>query len=297
MTAPKPTNVKIAGYLVYWTVGDADYDALFAEAKRAGFGACVPARRQWGSVYRSAMQSSFSGSGILIRPIKGRRHGVCAVRELAGVDKNDYPTIASVYPVKGSTDVDDVQIWSDGSTGAAVAGYSSTIASDLHRAIKRESGRLGRNKVSRYLALCVEQLFGQPLRDRGSIYWLPETRLGQWNKAIAACQVAAVSVETHCLQLIADPAAFASIASAIDHEIGKDATEMRGMLADPATLTGKAIGVIRDRSMALRDRITEYESILQTSMTHLTDTLADVETDAATALVLKAAGVGKGARS
>ncbi len=289
MTAPKPTRTKIAGYLVYWTVGDADFDALQSEATRAGFGACVPAKRQWGSVYRSAMQATFSGSGILIRPIKGRRHGVCAVRELAGVDKNDYPTIASVYPLKGATDVAAVHIFTDG----IGRGFGMPpITTELTAVIKREAGRLGRNKVSRYLALCVDQLFGQPLRDRGSIYWLPESRLGQWNSAVAACQVAAVSVETHCLQLIADPAAFASIASAIDHEIGKDAGEMRAMLSDPAALTGKAIGTIRDRSIALRDRITEYESILQTSMPHLTDTLADVETDAATALVLKAAGVG-----
>jgi hypothetical protein len=259
------------GFMVYWTVNDADHTRLH-DGLPVNLRCTLAPRRSLHTAIKATLDRLFPNrrghAPVLVRPLSGRS-GYEVVRERRGAERNAYESLCSVrVETVDGEETPTVRWWNPASEYAD----RNTIV----REIAHERKLLGRHKVARVLALTVEAARGVPLRDRGSIYWLPPSGLDMFRQAAGAVDGACPDGSSiHVVRMILD----ADGCKAVSEAVTADVLEGVAKLSDG--LDGKPDhNVIRQKSAdakRLRQRMAEYEGLLGAPLKAVRDSLAKVE--------------------
>jgi hypothetical protein len=256
---------KIAGMLCYWWTHDCRWQELRDGFDAMGLGRCIPCKRSTRTAIKAAlvamlpeiMVDTLPGSRWLVRPLDKQR-GYQVTRENPGSKSNSYDCICSV-PVNGPGDM--------GWTGPM------RFHQRFVQNFQRECAVIGKDKVSRALAIAVESLGGLPMRLKGSVYWLPEDSVHAFTVAAELVQSASVSKgeqsQVHMLRVVYDGESLAAITAAIKEEM----REMQSELADLSAMKPAELGRRQKQLEAYRERLGNYEQHLSQPMPDLRERL------------------------
>jgi hypothetical protein len=277
-------KLPLGGLITYWQLADLTQRSLLKDAfEAAGLDRFVPDPRPPAGALRDALEEVCGGSRTLIRPLQ-TRDGFAVVREERG---DEYR--GNSYEVSLTAKIDP-------ETNAIRFHPQDDRAPKIVEAFNRNLGLLRQHQVSKALVDLLKDLGGTThLRPTGGIYWLPDSKLVEWQRAALAVERAAyekasaVYVIRH--QLDAD--AIRAVRDAIVAEVLTEAKRIQDEVVS-GELGERALERRRLEAEALREKIGLYEELLDTGLEGLRRAVEDADQAAAAAVLLASAQVMNG---
>jgi hypothetical protein len=269
-------KTRVDGVVVYWSLATFfSRERLLSGWSPLGLGTDVPEQRAKVSCLKDALHDVFGSSRVLIRPHAGK-NGFSVVKERRGEEDNTYATVltAKVY---------------ENSSAPVFAGDVSK-ADEVNAAYHQHFGRIPSQQMGAALVRVLQRMGATRLRPTGGIYWLPGSRLSEWESAMAAVENAADGgtavgyAITHQL----DGDSVKAVRDAIVHEVTSEAKRLTEEILS-GDLGEKAIKSRKAEAAVLKRKVSEYEQLLGVGLDRLRKTLDSVEqTDAVAALLIAA---------
>jgi hypothetical protein len=274
-------KLPLNGIVTFWTLADLTQRSVLKDAfEAAALDQFVPEPRPPAGALRDALEEVCGGSRTLIRPLQ-TRDGFAVVREERG---DEYQ--GNSYDVSLTAKIDP-------ETNAIRFHPRDDRAPKVVEAFNRNLGLLRQHQVSKALVDLLKELGGTThLRPTGGIYWLPDTRLAEWQRAALAVERAAyqkpsaVYVIRH--QLDAD--AIRAVRDAIVAEVSAEARRIQEEVTS-GELGERALEHRRLEAEALRQKIGLYEGLLDTGLEGLRRAVEEADQAAAAAVLLASAQV------
>lgn len=253
------------GAMVYWSLGqETDPDKLRDGLAGLGLPDYAPQPRTWLMSLKAALCRRFSRTEEMVRPLKGKeKHGYSVVLERRGNERNEY-----AHQLRASIGLDDSGLYGDVELeldwSVSIDRYE--LRSELQALSEHFRRVLPATSVSKTLVQLVkEDLKGVTMRDAGGVYFVHEDHVQRFRDVARVIEDAAVGDSTNrvtAVDFTLDQATMRDIADGLVHEMEyessrlvKDITENdRGDQA----LLNRAV-----RAAALRERVREYEQLLQ----------------------------------
>lgn len=293
---------KIAGLMTYWTARECVYEKLAALAKSADLGSALPPKRSTSVAIDAALDVcakrlvSTGNVRYLVRPLT-RQTGHTIVKETRGEVE-----AGNVY-----TEIVAVSVASRRSCGSRIESTTVRFGSDVPSELPDTAGinseidaqrkLLGRDKVSRFLALAIDKLWGSSLRPKGSIYWLPPDRTDDWARACQCVTESAHSEPTtiHGIRMEYDSAAVAAVTEALLTEIGNEGAALTKQVSADDVRPSQITNAIA-RSKDLGERVKSYTKLFGSGLKDLGEALKGIEGAAAMATLRQAVKAQSGAQ-
>lgn len=270
------TALDAGGAVAFWTLAAwSDRHRLADAIAPLGYGRHVPEPRPAPAALREALEHSFAGPRVLIRPLAAR-DGFAVVREERGPAGNRYATeliarVAGDPPVLNFDPLD---------------GRATTV----EEAFRAQCGRVPATQVAAVLVRVVGELGGTRLRPGGAIYWVPGPRLDDWARVAAAVESAADGRPSavYVLRHRMDADAVRAVRDAVVAEVLTEAERVRTEVA-AGDLGSKALESRRRQADELRSKVLLYEDLLSVGLTGLHQAVDAADQAAATAALLLSA--------
>jgi hypothetical protein len=277
-----PNHLRLGGAVVYWTLSEFTFrDRLADGLADAGFGDLAPDARPATAALKAALEQTLGGSRILIRPLQSR-DGFAVVEEERGQTENIYTQTLSA------------RVEGEGAFARLAFSLADERSLAVQQAFDLHQGLIAAHQVSECLVSIVERLGGTRLRPSGGFYWLPEARLDLWQEVAAAVEKAAFGRPHACyvLRVAMDADAVRAVRDAIVAEVTAEANRIRNEVLS-GELKERALESRRVEAEDLRDKVTQYEMLLDTGLASLREAIdAAEEAAAAAALLVSAQPVG-----
>ncbi len=267
------TYRSASGAVVYWSIGDTDRQALFAELDRLGLSSFQPPARTDDSALFQALKTHCdvsngatkrNGRVKIVQRRKKRKNGFEVVDVERGEDRNAYTTdFGALVNDSGQIQVD----W----------GYADAAA--LQGQFEHFKNVLTGAAVGQALVKIVEHYRGVALRPTGGIYWIPEEAVAGWAQVGQAIERAGVGGErnkVYLLRTLMDDQAVRAVRDAITREVSEAAKEIAEDVAGGG-LGEEALQTRKKKGAELHSRIKEYEGILDDTLSQLHETVSAVE--------------------
>lgn len=268
--------LDVGGAVAFWSLSAWSDRRRLADAfAPLGLGGHVPEPRPAPAALREALEQTFAGPRVLVRPL-ATRDGFVVVREERGPAGNRYATdlvarVAGDPPALGFEPFD--------SRAAAV-----------EDAFHAQRGRVPATQVATALVRIVAELGGTRLRPGGAIYWVPGNQLDEWARVAAAVESAADGRPSavYVLRHRMDADAVRAVRDAVVAEVLTEAERVRSEVA-AGDLGGKALESRRRQAGELRSKVLLYEDLLSVGLHGLHRAVDAADQAAATAAILLSA--------
>jgi hypothetical protein len=274
-------HLDIGGAVTFWSLAAwTDRRRLADALTPLGLEAHVPEPRPAPAALKDALEHTFAGPRVLVRPLSGR-DGFAVVREERGPAGNRYATDL-VARVAGDPPELSFDPWDR---------RSDAVASAFHA----QRGRVPAGQLAAALVAVVASLGGTRLRPNGAVYWVPGNRLDEWSRAARAVESAAdgrpsaVYVLRHRL----DADAVRAVRDAVVAEVLAEAERVRDEVA-AGDLGGRALESRRRQASELRSKVLLYEELLSVGLGGLHRAVDAADQAAATAALLLGAEAAAG---
>lgn len=258
------SNMKVGGLLTFWTTGEYSNLAIMQDSLAGlGLSAYAPQARTPAAALRDALQEVFTG----------RDHKVEALeeRDAFEVIKITRGKLANVY---------DNLLTAKIETGTIKLVPYNDHAERIGEEYNRHLGKVRGPAVTESLVKILKHLGGTPLRPKGGVYWLCDTKADLWAKVAAVAErsasLAARPNNVYLIRHEMDSDAMRAVRDAIVTEITAE-TERLHAEAINAELGEKATQNRKERAKSLRTKIKEYEEILGCELNSLTEAVEKAE--------------------
>jgi hypothetical protein len=268
-------TLRIGGAITLWNLSEfTDQAGLQERLEILGLREFAPPVRSPVSALKEALQATIGGPRILIRPLEGNDGWVC-YEERRGNVENDFKHIVTAKV--------------DENLCISYAPFNQ-LSDQITDKFNEHRGYVHAADVSGCLVKILGNQMGLSLRPRGAVYWLSESRLPMWFQVGSAIEDTSIN-RTSCIYLlrnVMDQDANKCVQAALVSEIETAAKEMNDAIST-GELGKRALNNRIEQAQNLREKIKEYESILNTTLGSLTSAVDEVEL-AATKAVLLASG-------
>jgi hypothetical protein len=265
------------GRVTYWTLSNwFDGERLKNGWSNLGLDDLVPEPRKPVTCLKDALEEVFGSRNVLIRPLAART-GFTVVRETRGEDGNQYENLFTARCVDGEADPSFTNITEEVPT--------------ILEAFRKYRGRVTAGQVGVALSSVVmKRLGGTRLRPTGGVYWLPSHRTHEWEAAARALEAASVGGRSVCYQLDAElnAAAVVAVRDAIVREVTDEARRIAEEIQS-GDLGPRAIETRKAEAQALKQKVIQYEQILDVGLDNLKRQLDSVEQSRALVTLLESA--------
>jgi hypothetical protein len=261
------------GVVTFWTLGQTNRDDLAAALDKEGLGKFLPEPVTPAVALFNALQELYPDN--LIRQLK--TPGFAVVDETKGDKDNQYSTLGTVG-IEYDDEIPRLEI-----TGAV------KLNPGLIPAFRKFIQLLPASAIGKMLAtIASKSLRSTMLRPTGGIYWFNGDEIDHWAKVAQAVEMASpnnrVYVIRHDLDADAIKAVHDSLIAEVTADIARLTAEING-----GDLKERALRTRETQASALAAKVREYEVILGMGLTELHKSLSDVETAAATAILMASA--------
>jgi hypothetical protein len=269
-------KINPTGLITFWSLSEySNREKLMGAWSPLGLGKLVPEPRPAVTCLKDAMIEVVGSSKNLVRPLASRT-GFVVVNETRGTEENQYQPRFSARVTEG--------------INKPLFSIDTEETRKVEESFYKHLGRLRNTQVTAALVAAVSQLGGTRLRPSGGIYWLAGDRLEAWEQLAAGATDAAedgqntIYLLKHDLDASAVTAVKDAIVAEIEYETNRLVTELR-----EGDLGRRAVESRKREAAALRDKVSEYESILNVGLEHLRKHLDAVDQTAALSALLLAA--------
>lgn len=275
------SDIKTAGASVWWRLsGEFARGSLRFHLEDAGLDAdeWLPTEPSTEKCFGRAVRSLFKDKTHNVETLKGG--GYCIVSKTKTELDVEHSTEFSVKLV----------------AGLPIAGGPNRFVKKPEmdatlKAMEHFSNAVIADDVSSWLIKCAERLGAVSLRDRGGIYFIPNTALATWKSLTGAVVAASNSAHTvYSMTTLKEKDAVAAILDALTNEAEEFFSTCSEKI-EKGTIGGKrAIANRMTDSENLLSKIRSYESLLGEKLETLTDHLSDVELELSAALLKEEEG-------
>lgn len=239
------------GALTYWSLGaETDPDILIPGLESLGFPKFAPEPRTWLMSLKASLTDQFTHN--MVRPLKSRTaNGYTIVKEIRGIDENNYPRI-------GNARIDTV-------TGDVEVTHGELNAEQLQDKTNHYRRVLpGASVSSTLVELLNDSLGGIALRQNGGVYFVPDHNAGVWMEICELVERAATGASKNAMTVIPlemNDMTLRDIKEAIVHEVTTETARIRRDIAEN-DYGDRAISNRISRSTELIHRVRFYEDLL-----------------------------------
>jgi hypothetical protein len=269
-------NLRLGGAVIFWSLAEyTDRERLADGLAEAGFGDLSPEPRPAAAALKDALESTFRGARVLVRPL-ANRDGFAVITEARGADFNRYEQTLAATLV--------------GTRPAIQFAPYDTRCEDVLSAYERHRTLLKAHQVGECLVRIIERLGGTRLRPQGAIYWLPENRLELWQGATRAVELATAG-RPHASYLLRhqmDADAVKAVRDAVCVEVLAEAKRIQADVLS-GELKERALESRRAQAEELRGKVALYESLLDAGLAQLREAIDAADQAAAAAALLASA--------
>jgi hypothetical protein len=276
---PESTLPLEGGAVIFWTLAEwSSRNRLQEGFVAAGLDKFVPEPRPPAPALKAALEEVLGGPRMLVRPL-ARRDGFTVVLEDRGELANIYAQVL-VARIEGD----------NGEVRPAFQPDTDERIPAVREAYRRHLGLLHTSQVSNSLVAILDALRGTRLRPSGGLYWLPERKLTDWQRAALAAEAAAEGKPSavHILRHRMDADAVRAVRDAIVAEVLTEATRIQDEVVS-GELGERALESRRAQLSQLREKIALYEDLLQVGLGGLYQAVDRTEQAAAAAVLLASA--------
>jgi hypothetical protein len=252
------STVGLGGATVFWTLDEwSSLDKIKNGLLDLGLAKYVPEPRTPPAALKDALGEVYKLSTQLIRPLSAK-DGFTVVEEGRGSDTNSYTTLLTAKIDK------ELRI--------TIEPYDSYVAGDLASRFNKHRGLLCAANVATSLVCLLDSLGATRLRPKGSIYWLPDHKLGEWQTIVDVFETAGTGRgnKVYLLRNPMDADAIRAVRDAIVAEVSAEAARIERDVQS-GELGERALENRKDEAEALRRKIGVYEDILGFGLTSLTE--------------------------
>jgi hypothetical protein len=262
----------IYGALVSWNPGDSLYDRVVAAMALAGFAELAPKPKTDYEALKEALGEIKGKDQIVQRHRAHEKHGCELVDVTRGEEENQYERKFGARVVNGQIQID--QSW-------------RVDREAVQRRYEEAKATVSGREMSIALVDVIKSLSGVRLREKGSLYWLPEESLSRWC-ALADELEAAGKTEILILRTELNPRAVKHIADSLSRDVLKACEE----ICEEVSTMGDAEAIERrkTRAMELRGLVNKYADILGQGLDGLKRAIQLAETAAMMASMQALAG-------
>lgn len=269
-------NARPDGSVIYWSLAPYfDRQRLLTAWRPMGLESDVPEQRPAVACLRDALQEVFAGAKVLIRPLAAKT-GFSVVNENRGEDGNTYSTVLTAKTY--------------GESSAPIFSGNLAKIDEVNASYQQHFGRITSGQMAGVLVRVLQRLGATRLRPTGGVYWLPGSRLGEWEAAMAGVEYAADGGKAtgYVIRHNLDAGSVRAIHDALILEVNTEAARLTEEIQS-GDLGERAIKSRKQEAAQLREKVAEYEKLLGVGLEQLQATLDRVEqTNAVAALLLAA---------
>lgn len=250
------------GYVTYWSLSEhTNRDRLMAAWKALDLEEFVPEPRKPVACLKAALEDTFGGSQVLIRPLASKT-GFVVVKEERGSEDNGYKTLFTAKAVGEEP---------------TFTNFTEDTTKVLE-AYRRHFGRLTNEQVGGALVKLMNHLGGTRLRPTGGIYWVNSNRADEWRAAARGIQEAAEggASQAYFIEHELNADAIVAVKDAIVREITNETRRLRDEITS-GELGTQAIETRKSEAAALKAKVIAYEGILAVTLDHLKEGLDNIQ--------------------
>lgn len=279
--------VDVCGGVVTWITNNSDRERLEEGLEALGLSDLMPKPRTPKAILHDALKAHYaskSGAGPDGKPIAGRgwnpvrplqrKSAFTIVSEKRGTTENDYANVCYFEVSEaGQIDMDP---------------YDSTTYWLVEKQYKIAANIMpGATLTAVLVEYLRDRLCGIALKPSGGVYWLPTKKLEPWTKLVAVVEAVGDN-SVFLMRSVADTDSMRSIRHSLMDEMTRTLAEINGEISDN-TLGERALDERVRRAMALKDKLTEYETLLGESLAEAKATIDATKQAAVTAKLQLAA--------
>lgn len=247
-------SMRLDGSVLFWTLSkDSVRQSIIDGWNAVGpeWGKLAPKERTPEACLRDALDDRFPKA--LIRPLE-KKDGFAVLQE---VRYRDDVQTACTHAVAFTTNGDiDIR-----------RGFTSQLELELTEAYKRQRSILKPSQVASSLVAILAHLNAVVLRPTGGVYWLPDSSLGIWQQLADVVQVAGVGGRNAVYRITHtfDAESVRAVRDAVLAEADREAAEIIKEV-DSGELGERALRARADQADRLKEKVQEYERILNESL-------------------------------
>lgn len=260
-------TIKLSGGLVYWNLQRfSEIFPLIINWTGTEAQEFIPNQMDPQAALKCAMQDRLVTRGEGLYPLKG--NGFALVKENSKQDDVEFNTILTgqVGAVDGGL------LTFKGRTRFLSIEERFTIEDEYVKMINRASNQ----RLAFSLVGLISKLKGVAMRHRGGMYWLHESKLEAWEKAVSVLPQAGSRNETYIIRHSVDTDSAKAILAAVTHEMDSQAQQL---------CTAIGSGKLGDRALASKTaeadaaigKLEWYENLLGASLDKARENLKQVK--------------------
>lgn len=271
----------VSGIVTFWNVALTDRAKLESEVTAIGLGHLLPQERTPKSILRAALSAHYSDRReVLVRPM-ARDDAFAVVREDREENANDYETLYTVA-------VDD-----NGQVYQPTMSPNPLAPHELDRILERftdEARYITGRSITWMLVQAVSVMNGITLKPSGGVYWLPRDKADTWSQLALAVErsVAAGTSSVYIMQTSSDQNALRAIRDNFIEAVRNELEDIEGDVED-GDLGYRGLSNRADQAKEIRQRLHEYEAIIDEMLPDLRSQIDETERVACEAVMQAAA--------
>mgnify|MGYP003632057327 CR=1 FL=1 len=274
-------EIKLNGGVVFWSLGEGtNAQALEAGLTALGLDTFTAEANTPNGALKIALTKTYGRSGVKIDALPSGDGYV--VTYLKGDNQNGVKTLdyEVAFSVEYPTDITGSLIFRSPKTGMVVQPNGHVNAQAIYT---NEMSTCARHKVARCLTRIVTHLNGVALRDRGGLYWLPQSKMATFGDVARVVQNAG-SNSVYTVRTAHDTESVRAICDALTNEVNSELDTINADIMG-GDIKKRAMKSRQERAVNLRSQVAEYESILGTALDSLKDRCDEADTAAATTIL------------
>lgn len=266
-------EIKVNGAVVFWSISEwTNRATLLAGLTSLGLEKYAPDKRTNFACLREALAEAYPSRDFRIEPLEDA-DAFEVVRIIKGTDRNTYQH--------------EVKVGIDKAKSITVSPWSSTVSDTVVNSFNRYLGLVRSHQVTESLVHIVDSLSGTRLRPKGSIYWLPDHKIDEWDRVGQCVRISATTgkSEVFTMRVCKDRDALHAITAALTAEIEGEVARIEGDIA-AGNLGERGLENRRAQAVDLASKITLYEELCERPLSSLRDAVSRAELAAAQAALL-----------
>jgi len=265
-------EISINGAVVFWSISEwSDRQTLKDGLEALGLGKFVPDRRTNFACLRDALGEAYPSKDYRIEPLDDT-DSFEVVKIIKGTDRNTY-----AHEVKASIDK---------YRNITITPWSLQIDRAVVDNFNKYLGLVRSHQVTESLVQIVDFLSGTRLRPKGSIYWLPDHKLDEWEQVRNVVRTAARGkTELFVMRVVKDKDALRAVTAAITAEIEAEVARIEADVQS-GTLGVRALDTRKNQAVDLASKINLYEELCERPLTSLREAVTRAEIAASQAAIL-----------
>ena len=273
-------EIKLNGGVVFWSLSETtDAKSLEAGLRAIGLDRFTAEPNTPNGAVKIALTKTYGQRGVKIDALPSGDGYV--VTHLKGDNQNGVNTLdyEVAFSVEYSTDKSTL-IFRSPKTGMVVQPNGHVNAQAIY---SHEMSTTASHKVARCLKRIIGHLNGIALRDKGGLYWLPQSKMATFGDVARVVENAG-SNSVYTVRTAHDTESVRAICAALTNEVNFELGLVNADIMNPEKKK-RAKKTSQARAVNLRAQVAEYESILGTALDSLKDKCDDTDAAAATAIL------------